>query len=614
MKQTIQMTVDGQPISAEPGSLLLDCLADHGIQLPTLCNHPSLEPSGACRLCVVEISHADWGGWSGLVTACLYPAEAGLQIFTRSQRVRNTRTTLLELYLARCPDSEEIRSLARREGIDTTPFPAAEGANSCIQCGLCTRVCNDLGPAAIAPLGRGVDKTVGPRPDRFGEDCTGCLACGHVCPTGEIDFRFENGTLTIWNRDFEVALCSVQPDLCRGCGACEAVCPLAIPRVTAYRNGNFVARIAPTHCVGCGLCAGACPTGAIEQLGYPDDTLAGFGLGDDLRGRVVTFACSRSPLPDAGEDLIPVPCVGRLGLEHLLGCLARGADGVLVLCRDQASCPYGPGGRLGVERVNRAAELARAAGLGGDRIRFVHPAPGQAGPALAVTTYRDSLAPTPLQDVYPAADEPTGGLDRALAICHWLQSRPELTPQLPDNVQDIFPPVTGESDTVFYLGDLPLLDLLLAELSPDRRLTDVFKDAVDLLVDKGVTARLAFTQEEVETGSASRVIVFGADGYPAFSRPVEIVTLDELAGNERPAGLLGRRAASRFRFQIDQATRREYFDRLQLTPGELICATVYELAQIRLLLRQGAWLQNSYREPMLACRFRARAGSGEIVT
>ena len=69
-----------------------------GAHVPTLCNHPSLEPNGACRLCTVEVTHPDWNGWSNLVTSCVYPIKAGLQISTQSERVKDNRRTLLEGY------------------------------------------------------------------------------------------------------------------------------------------------------------------------------------------------------------------------------------------------------------------------------------------------------------------------------------------------------------------------------------------------------------------------------------------------------------------------------------------------------------------------------------
>ncbi|MCP4647498.1 MAG: 4Fe-4S dicluster domain-containing protein, partial [bacterium] len=247
--------VDGRVVKVKQGAMLLGILQEMGIPVPTLCHHPSLTPNGACRLCVVEITHPDWKGWSRLVTSCLYPAEPDLQVLTHSKRVQDARRTLLELYLAQCPNAEEVRILAQQEGVDTTPFPKKEAADNCVLCGLCTRVCQDLGPAAISSLGRGTEKTVGPKPDRVGEDCTGCGTCAHICPTNAIPIQYKNQKLSIWNREFDVPVCSVKPENCRGCGICEEVCPYSIPRVVVYKTGAAVAGISHETCVGCGICA-----------------------------------------------------------------------------------------------------------------------------------------------------------------------------------------------------------------------------------------------------------------------------------------------------------------------------------------------------------------------
>jgi len=308
--------------------MLLDALRDNGVDVPTLCHHRSLEPNGACRMCVVEVSHPDWNGSSDLVTSCLYPAQAGLEVKSDSPKVKKARRTLLELYLARCPGSERLRELARSEGLEESSFPPKEGADLCINCGLCTRVCQDLGPRAIAPLGRGTEKTVGPRPDNVGEDCTGCGACAFVCPTGQIRMQHQDGKNLIWNRAFDAPVCSVKPELCRGCGVCKEICPYSIPQLIDADKNASVSQIDAEKCTGCGICAGVCSTGAIEQPDCSSRRLSGIELDPkNLKGRTIVFACSRSPLPENTKGLIQVPCIGRVSMQNLVECIARGADG-----------------------------------------------------------------------------------------------------------------------------------------------------------------------------------------------------------------------------------------------------------------------------------------------
>lgn len=621
MSEKIQITVDGRPAEAERGAMLLQTLQELGVQVPTLCHHRSLEPSGACRLCVVEITHPDWGGWSGLVTSCLYPVEPRLQVSTRSARVQETRRTLLELYLARCPDSEVVRAVARGEGVETTPFVVTAGADLCIHCGLCTRVCQELGPAAIAALGRGTEKLIGPRPDLVGEDCTGCLACAHICPTGEIRTHHTDGQLTIWNRDFPIPLCTVQAALCRGCGVCEEVCPFAIPRVVVTRTGSFVATISEHTCVGCGICAGACPTGAIEQDEFTAAHLAGLSLADaslsgDLRVRTVAFACSRSPFPAETKDVITVPCIGRVAVEDMLLCLARGADGVLVMCRDQATCPYGPGGACGQERAAVAEELAAAAGLGDGRVRYVQPAPGLGGPAAALTDYATALTSSPLREVYAIPDDQVSGLDLAMALMKWFKSCPELVPTLPRSLAPVFADGGEDGEVLLYLGSLPELDLLLSLLVPDWRLRDVLRDGVELLKQKGLGFRPLLTAREIQAGGVRRLVVFGPEATLSGADDLEIVTLDELAGvsasDQHGDILTDANFNDDFMFQITSKERLELVSRLETAGTALRCDHPYQVAQIKLLTRRGAWLEAAYGEPFLAFTETVRGVAGEI--
>ncbi len=581
MSDKIEITINGQPIAVEPGIMVLDAARSLGVQVPTLCDHPSLDPSGACRLCVVEISHADWNGWSGLVTSCLYPVEAGLQVSTLSKRVHETRRTLLELYLARCPDSDEIKAFARAEGVDTTPFPPKADADKCIQCGLCVRVCDELSVQALAPLGRGTNKTVGPRPDDVGEDCVGCLACADICPTGEITFTRTGGKLDIWNKSFHVPICMVLTDLCRGCGACEQSCPFDIPRVYATRDGAFLADISLETCTGCGLCAGACPTGAIVQRGWPDQVMTGDA---DQRGKIITYACDRSHFEDR-DGLIGVTCVGRVGVDDILTGLARGADGVQLVCRDRDTCPFGEGGHLGEQQAAVVNDLAEIVGLGANRVRYVRPRPGLGGPDEAVAAFRAACPPSPLTEPCPEELTSSPGLDRALDIVGWFTTRSELEPQLPDDIATLFDKDDNATD-VLWLGGLIELDRLLADRVANWRLRDMLAQAGAALRGLGLKPRLATTWDQI--GDAKRMIVLDRQFAPDIDAPT--VTLDELTGAETGD-------TPSFSFRITHDERRALIARLKAAGDTPIRTTLGDLVQLKLITRQGAWLEGRFAEP-----------------
>ena len=204
----MELLIDGKTVTAQPGEYVLDVARRNGIEIPTLCHHPAVEPWGGCRLCMVEITHPDWKGWTGLVTACLYLAENGLIVSTNAEKVRHVRTGVLDLLLARCPESVLIQDLAREYGIQKTSLEPRKAPDLCILCGLCVRICETVGASAISTIGRGVDKLVSVPYERAASAaCIGCLACANICPTGAITFVQDDVHRSIWNHNFELVRC-----------------------------------------------------------------------------------------------------------------------------------------------------------------------------------------------------------------------------------------------------------------------------------------------------------------------------------------------------------------------------------------------------------------------
>jgi len=203
----VHISINGKVVKATEGEMLLTVIRRQGIDVPALCHHEAVEPTGNCRLCMVEITREDWKGWKRHVTSCLYPVEDGLIVSTHTPEVMEIRKTILDLQLARSPEAEIIQKMAEEYGIYKTSYDIVPDADNCIMCYACTRICEVLGRSAISAVMRGHRKVIAPP---FGEepaDCIGCLSCAQICPTDVIPWTDENGRRTIWKKKFDLIAC-----------------------------------------------------------------------------------------------------------------------------------------------------------------------------------------------------------------------------------------------------------------------------------------------------------------------------------------------------------------------------------------------------------------------
>jgi len=180
----INFTIDGQPVQAEPGWTILETARHYRIRIPTLCYHPAVTPWGSCRLCVVETRYGKRGK---VIASCLNQPVEELEVMTHSEKVEEVRRWVLEMLLAECPASQEIKKLAAEYGVTSTRFEVTNPDEQCLRCGLCVAVCNEVvGVQALTFGSRGVKKVL-ETPNRVPNNaCVGCGCCVSVCPTGAL--------------------------------------------------------------------------------------------------------------------------------------------------------------------------------------------------------------------------------------------------------------------------------------------------------------------------------------------------------------------------------------------------------------------------------------------
>lgn len=203
-----EIEVNNKIIEAVPGETILSAVTRAGIKVPTLCYMKDLAPSGACRICVVEVD-----GMRTLVPSCSYPVQEGMKIHTNSPRAIRARKTVIELLLANHPDdclycvrngNCQLQSLAEEYGIRERHFPSSKKKEhmldatspslirdqaKCILCGKCVRVCEEVqNVAAIDFVKRGSKTVIAPAFEQSlnVSSCINCGQCVLACPTGAL--------------------------------------------------------------------------------------------------------------------------------------------------------------------------------------------------------------------------------------------------------------------------------------------------------------------------------------------------------------------------------------------------------------------------------------------
>ena len=204
----ITLKINGRTVTAPAGSTILEAARLAHIEIPTLCFLKEINEIGACRICVVKVK-----GARSLVASCVYPVNEGMEVWTNTPEVLESRKKTLQLLLSNhdrkclsCVRSAncELQALCRELGVDDEGFydgsrtPSEIDASAahmirdnskCILCRRCVAVCENVqGIGVIGPNHRGFSTAIG---SAFGMGLgeTSCVSCGQciaVCPTGAL--------------------------------------------------------------------------------------------------------------------------------------------------------------------------------------------------------------------------------------------------------------------------------------------------------------------------------------------------------------------------------------------------------------------------------------------
>lgn len=202
-----QIKVNNSLIEVNEGETLLTALRRNGIKIPTLCHMNRFSPTGACRLCVVEVE-----GKRDLITSCSFPVENGMRVFTNSPRVIRARKSIVEMLLSNHPDdclycerngNCELQWLAEEMNVKERKFFAKKNSQypdnsstsvfrdpaKCVLCSRCVRICEETQyVTAIDFTYRANDIKINSAFNK-GLNISSCINCGQcimVCPTGAL--------------------------------------------------------------------------------------------------------------------------------------------------------------------------------------------------------------------------------------------------------------------------------------------------------------------------------------------------------------------------------------------------------------------------------------------
>ncbi len=217
MSDISTIKINGKEIPARAEQTILDVAIENGIEIPNLCHDVRLEPSGSCRLCLVEVE-----GQKQPVTACTFKVSKGLVVRTDTDLIRRLRKTVLELLFYEhrgvCTTCDEngdckLQRYAYEYQLDdsiflvfpvevpqknyTTDNEAMEYVlEKCIRCGRCIRICQEVqmdSALTFKKRAAGVEVTTAFDIPLNESTCELCGQCISTCPTGALYERFAKG-------------------------------------------------------------------------------------------------------------------------------------------------------------------------------------------------------------------------------------------------------------------------------------------------------------------------------------------------------------------------------------------------------------------------------------